>query len=141
MNFQVIASERHDAKVKIKGSTVECHSPGYLKRAYPRGGCKVIGEMSGGSKKDAIGTVQLGRSVHDVLAVGQHSGLMWKTAGYVQVGPDEYVALLQSRLKGRTPDRDEGRKLSAMLSRRGFTWQEIRPVLSRFLDGEDLPEE
>ena len=98
MNFQVIASERHDAKVKIKGSTVECHSPGYLKRAYPRGGCKVIGEMSGGSKKDAIGTVQLGRSVHDVLAVGQHSGLMWKTAGYVQVGPDEYVALLQSRL-------------------------------------------
>ena len=50
-------------------------------------------------------------------------------------------ALLQSRLKGRTPDRDEGRRLSAMLSRRGFTWQEIRPVLGRFLDGEDLPEE
>ena len=24
---------------------------------------------------------------------------------------------------------------------RGFTWQEIRPVLSRFLDGEELPEE
>ena len=51
------------------------------------------------------------------------------------------VALLQSRLRGRTPDAEEGRKLAAMLSRRGFTWQEIRPVLSRFLDGEDLPEE
>ena len=50
-------------------------------------------------------------------------------------------ALLQSRLRGRTPDRDEGRKLAAMLSRRGFTWQEIRPVLSRFLDGAELPEE
>ena len=50
-------------------------------------------------------------------------------------------ALLQSRLRGRTPDRDEGRKLAAMLQRRGFTWQEIRPVLSRFLSGEDLPEE
>ena len=49
--------------------------------------------------------------------------------------------LLQSRLRGRTPDRDEGRKLAAMLQRRGFTWQEIRPVLSRFLSGEDLPEE
>ena len=49
--------------------------------------------------------------------------------------------LLQSRLRGRRPDRDEGRKLSAMLSRRGFTWQEIRPVLNRYLDGEDLPEE
>ena len=49
--------------------------------------------------------------------------------------------LLQSRLRGRTPDRDEGRKLAAMLQRRGFTWQEIRGVLQRFLDGEDLPEE
>ena len=49
--------------------------------------------------------------------------------------------LLQSRLRGRRPDRDEGRKLAAMLSRRGFTWQEIRPVLNRYLDGEDLPEE
>ena len=51
------------------------------------------------------------------------------------------VALLQSRLRGRTPDAEEGRKLAAMLSRRGFTWQEIRPVLSRFLGGDDLPEE
>ena len=50
-------------------------------------------------------------------------------------------ALLQSRLKGKTPDRDEGRRLAAMLQRRGFTWQEIRPVLRRFLDGEDLPDE
>ena len=50
-------------------------------------------------------------------------------------------ALLQSRLKGRRPDSDEGRKLAAMLQRRGFTWQEIRPILSHFLDGDDLPEE
>lgn len=50
-------------------------------------------------------------------------------------------SLLHSRLKGRTPDADEGRKLSAMLQRRGFTWQEIRPVLGRFLDGETLPDE
>ena len=56
-------------------------------------------------------------------------------------GEASIESLLQSRLKGRVPDRDEGRKLAAMLQRRGFTWQEIRPVLSRFLSGEDLPEE
>ncbi len=50
-------------------------------------------------------------------------------------------ALLRARLKGRTPEREEGKKLSAMLQRRGFTWQEIRPVLSRFIDGEELGEE
>ena len=67
---------------------------------------------------------------------------MWEAA--LEELPDSaetIVALLQSRLRGRTPDAEEGRKLAAMLSRRGFTWQEIRPVLSRFLGGEDLPEE
>ena len=49
--------------------------------------------------------------------------------------------LLQHKLKGKCPSAEEGRKLSAMLQRRGFTWQEIRPVLSRFLDGAELPEE
>ena len=50
-------------------------------------------------------------------------------------------ALLHKKCKGNKPTAEEGRKLSAMLQRRGFTWQEIRPVLSRFLDGAELPEE
>ena len=67
---------------------------------------------------------------------------LWDTALEELGRSDETIeALLRSRLKGRVPDRDEGRKLAAMLQRRGFTWQEIRPVLSRFLDGEELPEE
>ena len=50
-------------------------------------------------------------------------------------------ALLHSKTKGKPLDREQGRKLAAMLQRRGFTWQEIRPELSAFLDGETLPEE
>lgn len=67
---------------------------------------------------------------------------LWDTA-LAELGDsaEAIEALLHSRLKGKTPDREEGRKLSAMLQRRGFTWQEIRPVLCRFLEGEDLPEE
>jgi len=67
---------------------------------------------------------------------------LWDEALEQADDPDEVIeALLHSRLKGKAPDREEGRKLSAMLQRRGFTWQEIRPVLGRFLEGEDLPEE
>ena len=67
---------------------------------------------------------------------------LWEEALEQQPESAETIeALLRSRLKGNRPDREEGRKLSAMLQRRGFTWQEIRPVLSRFLDGGDLPEE
>ena len=50
-------------------------------------------------------------------------------------------ALLHSKTKGKPLDREQGRKLAAMLQRRGFTWQEIRPELSAFLDGQTLPEE
>ena len=98
MNFQRLASNKHDAKIKLKGSTVECFSPRYLKNTYPQGGCKILGEVSGGSKKNAIGTLPIDRSAHDVSAVGQHNGLLWKTAGYLQVGEDEYIAVLKSRL-------------------------------------------
>lgn len=45
---------------------------------------------------------------------------------------------LQSRLKGKTLDRATGKKLSDALLRRGFSWQEIRPVLHRM--GEDIEE-
>ena len=49
--------------------------------------------------------------------------------------------LLRQKCKGSKPSAEESRKLSTMLQRRGFTWQEIRPVLSRFLGGAELPEE
>ena len=47
--------------------------------------------------------------------------------------PDSAEAIrrfLQNRLKGRAPDRAEMKKLSDALLRRGFTWNEIRPVLN-----------
>ncbi len=67
---------------------------------------------------------------------------LWEEA-LCQLPPAEEAIeqVLRSRLKGRMPDRDEGRKLAAMLQRRGFVWQEIRPVLERFLDGEEFLED
>ena len=49
--------------------------------------------------------------------------------------------LLQRRTKGRPVTAEEGRKLSGMLQRRGFAWQEIRGVLQEYLSGADLPED
>ena len=72
---------------------------------------------------------------------GIHRDLWGDALAELPDSAETIEALLQNRLRGRIPDRDESRKLGAMLQRRGFTWQEIRPVLSRFLDGETLPEE
>ena len=55
--------------------------------------------------------------------------------------PDSAAAIdkfLQSKLKGRTPDRATLKKLSDALLRRGFSWNDIRPALNRL--GEEIDE-
>ena len=55
--------------------------------------------------------------------------------------PDSAEAIerfLHSKLKGKPLDRDMSRKLSAALQRRGFSWQEIRPVFNKF--GQEIEE-
>ena len=55
--------------------------------------------------------------------------------------PDSAAAIdkfLQSKLKGRTPDRTTLKKLSDALLRRGFFWNDIRPALNRL--GEEIDE-
>jgi regulatory protein len=48
-----------------------------------------------------------------------------------------YVYLL-SRLKGQVPDRDESRRLQDALCRRGFSWEEARDAIQRYVNTEDL---
>ena len=49
--------------------------------------------------------------------------------------------LLDRRTKGQRICAGEGRKISGMLQRRGFTWQEIRGVLQEYLSDAELLEE
>ena len=65
---------------------------------------------------------------------------LWENA--LQELPDSGEAIdafLRGKLKGRTPDRAERKRLSDALLRRGFGWNEIRPALNR-LGGEEIEE-
>jgi len=44
---------------------------------------------------------------------------------------------IESRLKGKSPDRDEIRRLTDALLRRGHSYEEIRAALSRYIDETD----
>ena len=56
---------------------------------------------------------------------------LWEEAlGELPDAADAIRRFLQSKLKGRAPDRAETKKLSDALLRRGFSWNEIRPVLN-----------
>lgn len=64
---------------------------------------------------------------------------LWDTA-LLQL-PDSEEAIerfVQSKCKGTMPDRGQMKKLSDALLRRGFSWNDIRPVLNRL--GEDIEE-
>ncbi len=98
LELKIRLSQTYDTKLKLKGHELECHSPKYVKSAYPGGGCKVLGEVTGGKVKKAVGSVMLGHQRVDVGTPGGKSGLLWRTAGYLQVGDDEYVAVLKSRV-------------------------------------------
>ncbi|MBQ9980654.1 MAG: hypothetical protein IJP23_06310 [Oscillospiraceae bacterium] len=98
MQFNIHHSGDYDANVSLKGRKVECFSPKYIKNTYPQGGCKVLGEMGGGKAKKVLGTVQVGRELHEVSPSGSKSRLFWRRAGYLQVGDDQYIAVMKSRL-------------------------------------------
>ena len=64
---------------------------------------------------------------------------LWDAAMEQLPPPEEAVeAFLRSKLKGRALDRKTGKKLSDALLRRGFNWNDIRPVLNRM--GEQIEE-
>lgn len=54
-------------------------------------------------------------------------------------GEEAIERFIRSKCKGKPLDRETQRKLAAALQRRGFSWQEIRPVLNRL--GEEMAEE
>lgn len=60
----------------------------------------------------------------------------------LQLPPAEEAVecFVQSKCKGKQPDKERLRKLSAALQRRGFSWQEIEPVFRR-LEAEALENE
>lgn len=98
MEFQARFFGECDAELKFQKQTIKCFSPQYLKNTYPNGGGKVRGEVSGKQIKNPIGSIQIGKETCDVAPCGKHSSLLWRTAGYLAVGQDEYIALKKSRL-------------------------------------------
>ena len=52
---------------------------------------------------------------------------------------DTIRALARAKLRGKSLDTDTSRRLAAYLQRRGFSWNDIRPVLNEL--GQDIDEE
>ena len=71
-----------------------------------------------------------GRAEQELRRRGVPRDLWDEALAQLPEAGDAVRAYLRSRLRGRVPDRAEVKKLSDALLRRGFSWNEIRPVLN-----------
>ena len=65
---------------------------------------------------------------------------LWEDALETMPDPAEQIdRFLESKLRGRTPDEKEKKRLCDALARRGFAWPDIRAGLARL--GAEIPQE
>lgn len=98
MNYATMQTTDHDQKLKFEKQDIFCYSKKQLDKLYPGGGWRAVGEVKHNNKKEAIGQLRLGNDSHKVAKIGDHNKLLYRRAGYVRVGDDNYIALLKSRV-------------------------------------------
>ena len=97
MQHSFMMMDDYDQKVKIEKENILCYSKKQLDRLYPNGDYHIIGETKKKNKKEIISQLRVRKHMLDVCKPDQHSGLLYRRAGYVRVGGDDFVALLVPR--------------------------------------------
>lgn len=95
MKYTIMKSADADARVKLGGAVLRCYSAKKLQELYPDHDYTVVGEVKQGSDKKKVGELNTG---HVISQWGSHSATLNREAGYLRVGEDMYVAVLQPRM-------------------------------------------
>ena len=68
-----------------------------MDKLYPEDGYTILGETKQKNKKDEIAVLNVWRSKFIVSALEENSKILFRKAGFVCVGPDQYVVVLKNR--------------------------------------------
>lgn len=96
--YRAMSGTDHDQNIKFNKKEVQCYSKKQLKKLYPNGDYKLVGETRTSKKKAVVSRLKLGEQVADVSVHGCHNRLLNKCVGFARVGADEFVALQVSRI-------------------------------------------
>jgi len=106
-SYSYTARVDYDSEYSIKGQTVRCYSPKQMRKLYPEGGFRTVGEslpkngknkkMSKKAQEAKTGTLNCGNVHTSVSRMGAHPSGLFTVAGYVRVGEDAFIALLKPR--------------------------------------------
>lgn len=99
MIHNILPTNDHDKKLRYEQVDVYCYSKKQLDKRYPENNYHIIGEAKPKNKKEELARLAViaREKPYIISRLGSHSTLLYKRAGYVHVGNDEYVALLKPR--------------------------------------------
>lgn len=99
MQYHILPTNDHDKKIRYEQVDIYCYSKKQLDKRYPAKNYRIIGEAKPKNKKEELAQLVLAAKQDPCIIseFGSHSKLLYKRAGYVHVGGDEYVAMLKPR--------------------------------------------
>lgn len=88
----------YDQTIKLEGTKIPCYSKKKMDKLYSEESMyTIVGETKRKNKKDEIATLNVWRSKFIVSKLEDNSKVFYRKAGFVAVGPDQYVVLLKHR--------------------------------------------
>ena len=94
----IIDKKDYDAIVKINDRDIKCYSKKKIKNLYPDGNYSIIGETLEKNKKKEKNTIIIANKTFIVSKYGANSNIIYKRKGYFEVGDNEYIVYLKSRI-------------------------------------------
>ena len=97
MIYRHLTRTDYDQTLKVEGTRIECYSQKMMDKLYPNGGYTILGETKRKNKKDEIAIFNIWRSKYIVSKLEHNSKYIFRKAGFVCVGPDQYIVVLKNR--------------------------------------------
>ncbi len=95
MDHKAFKKQDYDSSLKFKDKVLPCYSKKEFERLYSNKPYRIIGELSKAENgKDAV---LIGEDKISIARRGTKSRLLFKEAGYINVGDDDYVAIVKLR--------------------------------------------
>lgn len=95
--YKSLNQQDYDQTIKLEGTKIQCYSPKQMEKRYPEDQYTIVGETKRKNKKERIASLQIWRSRFVVSKLGANSTFLYRRAGFVCVGQDQYIVLLKHR--------------------------------------------
>ena len=95
--MKIINKNDYNATIKTNDRDIKCYTKKKLDELYHNGNYKIIGEISKNNKKEGIDKIVIANKEFIVSKYNKNNNIMFRKY-FIQVGKDEYICLLKSRL-------------------------------------------